>query len=146
MQDAMEPAVEFFVLFAKFECAVKHGGFLRQPNGRAAPDWIAFAKDSEITLAGLQEDEKLAEYVNYLVTSPPKEQVVKDGKLDWDEKASPTNFAGLLLAIARVRNNLFHGGKFDCKKFENEGRSVRLITASIVVLRNIIQQLKMDIE
>lgn len=61
-------------------------------------------------------------------------QVVRDGLLKW-EVAAPdaSDTHELLLCVRRVRNNLFHGGKFNEHWFEPE-RSVPLLRHSLSIL------------
>lgn len=113
--DDSELVLQFFVTFSRFEYALKRAGFLEN-RGYASPDWDSFAKEIEPKLASIQD----AEFTNaqtYLLQHPPKKQIVKmpGNKLDWEEEDSsrvPKNATYLLQMVRRVRNNLFHGGKY----------------------------------
>lgn len=64
-------------------------------------------------------------------------QVVVDGRLAWgtvgpDESLSEAE--QLLLYVRRVRNNLFHGGKFSAELFEDTERQEQLLRNSLVIL------------
>jgi hypothetical protein len=74
--------------------------------------------------------------INYYLTKPPKKQVVLNGNLDWEEsKPDHKNQAELILRlVCRVRNNLFHGGKFNNRWFEPQ-RSEELLSNGLVILR-----------
>jgi hypothetical protein len=61
-------------------------------------------------------------------------QIARDGRLEWsDAPPDGTPTVVLFQYIRRVRNNLFHGGKFNGRWFDPE-RSERLIGSSLVVL------------
>lgn len=140
-------AIEFFILFSKFECALKNEGYLRSQDGRAESNWFTFANHTGITLNNLRKnkDHSLVQSVNYLINTPPKEQLVRNGLLYWQPKRKPTNLA-FFLAIARVRNNLFHGGKFGCSSFIDPERSHQLIACSIAVLTEFTNYLEMNLD
>ena len=55
----------------------------------------------------------------------------------WDS-SSPNNRMSevekLLLLIRRVRNNLFHGGKFDIEVHEKRERTTKLLKYGLIIL------------
>jgi hypothetical protein len=115
------------------EYALKAVG-LHKGNGPAEPDWRAFAE----RVSGLFDDPCNAEFseaVEYILAYPPKKQVIEDGVLSWCATAPNTNLKSdlVLQYIRRVRNNLFHGGKFNGRWFEPE-RSQQLLKHSLVIL------------
>ena len=61
---------------------------------------------------------------------------VRNGELAWDESpVQSTSKAQLvLLLIRRIRNNLFHGGKFNGRWFEPE-RSELLMHHALIILK-----------
>lgn len=67
---------------------------------------------------------------------PPLKQVLKDGVLDWKstEEENVPLLLKLILSVRRVRNNLFHGGKFPSVNLEDPGRNADLLESSIVIL------------
>ena len=65
-------------------------------------------------------------------------QVLKQRALMWEANVPNgglTETEKVLRLVRRVRNNLFHGGKHNAGLFENTDRSIRLLTNSIVVIR-----------
>jgi hypothetical protein len=74
-------------------------------------------------------------------SKPPKKQILKAGKLDWE---SPNEVKGdiqsVISAVKRVRNNLFHGGKFPSPTgpVADPSREKELIRHSITVLKYIL--------
>ena len=126
-------AAEMFRLFARFEYALKAVGF-HNGHGSAKPDWRAFAKSVAWNFEQI-DDAALTEAVAYIRAHPPKKQIIKDGLLDWDESAPETDLEvdRLLIYVRRVRNNLFHGGKFNGHWFAPE-RSEVLLRHSMTIL------------
>lgn len=70
-----------------------------------------------------------------MLRHPPKKQVYVDDALQWrvvSPKAKNENDL-IFLYVRRVRNNLFHGGKFNGRFFDPE-RSRELLEYSITIL------------
>lgn len=102
-------AWSFFVLFARAEYALKRSGFLKKKS-IAEADWGAFAREirvvpSPATIAAA-----------YLREHPPRRQEQVDRVLRWSDPIQPGDGEHELEFVCRcictVRNNLFHGGKF----------------------------------
>jgi hypothetical protein len=104
-------------------------------EGDAKPDWNAFAK-SVPDIFHEPTDKTLRQAVDYILTHPPKKQVVKRGVLEWKDAAPTTALKTdeVLIYVRRTRNNLFHGGKFNGRWFEPQ-RSRELLQYSLVILR-----------
>lgn len=127
----------FFKMFSRFEYSLKAAGFHNGP-GKAEPNWDKFAM-SIIGKYNRNSDKTISSATEYIMRNPPKTQIIKDGKLDWEEtKADGPDILKLLLYIRRVRNNLFHGGKFNGHWFAPE-RSEMLMKYAIVVLNACLQ-------
>ncbi len=106
-------ACKFFILFARFECALKASGFLKRPDGRADPNWDCFARVISDSFDRCQNQE-VSEARAYMKSQPPRKQIAKSGRLDWSVECPDTSLdvVQLLKYVRRVRTNLFHGGKF----------------------------------
>ncbi len=128
-------AGDFFRLFSRFEYALKANGYLVPNRNDATPDWERFATEIHDAFSHL-EDGDVKKAVAFLLAEPPKKQVNKDGQIEWDlsPPRSKNETHLVLLYVRRVRNNLFHGGKFNGKWFAPE-RSGPLIEASVKILR-----------
>jgi hypothetical protein len=101
-------ALPFFVFFARFDYALKRAGYLKEGR-QAEASWDKFAKDlGEPFLKAVDASGKARE----LLAEPPRKQVVKSGHLDWEPAKPIKEVVQLFVSIRRVRNNLFHGGKF----------------------------------
>jgi hypothetical protein len=79
--------------------------------------------------------EAFAEAVGYILMYPPRKQVIWDGRLVWSDAAPNTNIRSdlVLQYVRRVRNNLFHGGKFNGRWFDPE-RSAQLLRHCLTIL------------
>jgi hypothetical protein len=125
---------DMFKMFARFEYALKAAGF-HNGSGPAKPDWAKFAK-SVSKIFDQPHDPDFDAAVEYILTTPPKQQFIKDGLLEWTDMAPSTTLKSdlVLQYVRRVRNNLFHGGKFNGRWFEPE-RSEALLHHSLTILR-----------
>lgn len=133
-----ELAFDFFTEFARCEYCLKAVG-LRKKTRDAQPDWRAFAVEVFDVFENPQSTE-LKTAIDYFLTYPPKKQVIVDGLLDWSNQfPSSKSKADLVLQlVCRVRNNLFHGGKFNGHWFEPQ-RSEELIKFGLIMLKACIQ-------
>ncbi len=126
-------ATELFKTFARFEYALKASGF-NNGDGDAQPNWRNFALSVETQFQNPQTPE-LREAIDFMLQQSPKKQVIRNGLLEWDAAPPNTNSSAdlILLYVRRVRNNLFHGGKFNGHWFAPK-RSEKLLRHSLVIL------------
>lgn len=126
-------AAALFRQFARFEYALKAAGH-HNGEGAAQPNWRSFAEAINADFAKV-EGEDFAAALKYLREHPPKKQVVRNGVLDWEDIEPQTDLEAdrILLYVRRVRNNLFHGGKFNGRWFEPQ-RSAELLQHSMAIL------------
>lgn len=131
---------EFLYVFSRFEYALKRTTFLKKGAGsRAEADWDKFSAtlDKEIKLSDIESDE-FRKATEYFFNHPPKKQIVsEEGGLEWKDEIIPENqrnFGKLLMLVRRVRNNLFHGGKFRGEYIYGSERDEELIKSSLVIL------------
>lgn len=127
-------ASEFFKEFSRSEYALKAAGF-HKGDGNAEANWSEFAKHVE-TLVQTPDDEQLSEAIGFVLDNPPKKQVIRNGTIQWSDAAPNQKLKAnnLLIYVRRVRNNLFHGGKFNGNWFEPE-RSEQLIQNCLIILK-----------
>lgn len=126
-QEVQRPAVELFAAFARFDFALKRGGYLAGTEGhRADANWNGFANDLGpdflLTLKGSPQ-------AAIFFTKPPKTLKVVNGEASFVVPEVIVNTQQLFEAVRRVRNNLFHGDKPHM-----DGRDSDLIAASLFVL------------
>lgn len=131
-------ASDFLHVFARTEYALKASGF-NNGDGPAEANWGHFAREVEVFVAAPPNDE-VRNAIDFILSDPPKKQFLVKGQLQWKAVEPSTNSKAdkLFQYIRRVRNNLFHGGKFNGHWFAPE-RSEALMTTSLVVLRAAIE-------
>ena len=131
-------AFEFFREFARCEYCLKVVG-LRDPKHKdPTADWGNFASEvCHVFESPPNADVAIA--IRYYLDSPPKKQVLRNDFLDWGEsQPDHKSQAELVLRlVCRVRNNLFHGGKFNGHWFEPQ-RSEELLAHGLSILRAVV--------
>jgi hypothetical protein len=135
-----ELAWEFFKIFACAEYSLKRASFLVNKH-RAEANWDDFAnKIHDCVTSELKRPSPHAERYrsakSFMLEHPPKIQINRGGELEWEdlEEIAGNETLILLKYVRRVRNNLFHGGKFNAVWFAPE-RSEMLMTHSITILQ-----------
>ena len=126
-------SLKVFCVFARFEYALKAAGF-HDGEGEAKPNWQKYACSIGSTLEK-PDTKELEEAIQYILKHPPKKQVVRNDVIVWDE-VEPDHISRtdlILLYVRRVRNNLFHGGKFHGHTFEPV-RDYDLLRHSLTIL------------
>ena len=129
-------AFSFFKLFARYESSLKERGFFQARNGKILVDWDHFA--NEVIGGDFMNDlGKKVEYAKFILDEPPNRQVANDaGKIIWQEVSNQEKSVQSLFGhISRVRNNLYHGAKFNGTWFAPE-RSKALLSASLEILEH----------
>lgn len=129
-------AQEVFIEFARFEYCLKASGFLKNCNGPAKPDWDSFSNCCEIKKLFKEINDETAiscTKMRYLLKYPPKKQIANKGILSWEKAPDISSSQDYFGAVKRVRNNLFHGGKFNGTFFEPD-RSKNLLEAVLCIL------------
>lgn len=126
-------AGKLFHVFSRTEYALKAAGY-NNGDGVAEANWRSFALAVE-DLIGNPTTQELQEAIGFFFNSPPKKQVIVGGVIQWEVSEPGTNSKAdkLLIYVRRVRNNLFHGGKFNEHWFAPE-RSESLLLHSLTIL------------
>lgn len=130
-------AKEVFIEFARFEYCLKATGFLKNNSELAESNWDKFSNCTEMKKFFGDIKSKSATTccsMHYILKNPPKKQIVKDGRLSWGTPPCINSSQCYFGAVRRVRNNLFHGGKFNSHFFEPE-RSAKLLKGVLCVLK-----------
>ncbi|EGR0749060.1 TPA: hypothetical protein ACMDXS_004620, partial [Vibrio parahaemolyticus] len=114
-------AIEFICTFSRLEYALKSTKFALGNENRVEAWWDKFANTIHEQFIALDEPDLLAA-TNYILTSPPRKQVLENESLKFVPQQIDTNQKStqqLILMVRTVRNNLFHGGKY-CPNGEME--------------------------
>jgi hypothetical protein len=122
-------AVQFFKVMMRLEYALKANGYAEMNNNRLEICWDRFANESlGMPFFNTIRDSGKA---NTLIDNPPSHQKKEpSGGLAFRQAEQVVSIQGLLGALRRVRNNLFHGGK---SGDVDHGRNDALIAESIYV-------------
>jgi hypothetical protein len=124
---------KFFVVFSLFEYALKQAGFL-QAGDDLKVNWLGFAQSIHNQFYPYSTRE-ISTAVNYLLNFPPMKQINDNGNLVFRASPQPRGFNDtqwLSVLICRVRNNLFHGGKFEYDPV----RDAQLLRHTLIILEN----------
>jgi hypothetical protein len=127
-------AFSFFKLFTQYESSLKEKGFFVSGGKKVIVDWDRFA--NEVIGNNFIDDlGDKAEFANYILSKPPKRQNVNEnGNIVWQVVSNENKSVQSLFGhISRVRNNLYHGAKFNDSWFDPD-RSKRLLESSLEIL------------
>ena len=130
-----QQAIIFFLYFSRFEYSLKRLNYLTKSE-EAKPDWDRYCRDNPNLLDGdLEEHVKNA--LKYLKNAPPKKQVVKNNGLDWedDNYTGKYDLCRILTLLRRIRNNLFHGGKFPGGPKNDISRDRKLLESGLIIMQ-----------
>lgn len=132
---------EFLRVFSRFEYALKSTAFAQGDERRVEPNWDAFARDIRQDFETIR-DQAFLEAADYLLSQPPKKQILDGNRLGWRSAPPDPNVsraAQTLLMVRRVRNNLFHGGKRLRDHTEDTARDLRLVECALRVLEHCVR-------
>lgn len=107
---------DFFVLFSRFEYAMKRAEFVIGDKNNVYVDWKRFGQEYNQAFEDLEnkrEQARLKRATDRLLQNPPRKLVYLDNRLCWRD-IQPQNACRLnqlLEIVRRVRNILFHGEK-----------------------------------
>jgi hypothetical protein len=129
-----ELGAEFLETFTRLEYALKASGqFAIGGDNGVSAWWDGFANAVDDRFRAIT-DHTIQEAVNFLLTEPARKQVLTGfSEIAIDPKQ--TRALNTLLVIRTVRNNIVHGGKIQPEGEHERGRNVRLIAASLKVLK-----------
>jgi len=132
--DLDDLAFRLFKLLAQFEYSLKAMGYASsKANGSAEADWDRFANEVGNVLLVLDTPSVVAART-YLLDHPPRRQVLLDGHLGWESVPTGDRSVQALFGhVRRVRNNLYHGGKFNAKWLDPD-RSRDLVAHVLALL------------
>lgn len=133
-------AFKLFKIFAQYEFFLKMHGFTSEGlNNGINLNWDKFSNEIGAQIFENKNDQ-LQIAIDNLFNAPPKKQILKEGKLSWQGQKNDTDIKKtpqlLFSYIRRVRNNLYHGGKFSGHWFDPE-RSETLINSSLIILESL---------
>jgi hypothetical protein len=125
----------FFITFARIEFSLKNSRKLLFGNNKGGqPNWDSFINRLNNFNSERTNDIKSA--VDYILTHPPQKQVVKNGQIEFIDArvTQSSDLVKLNIYIRRIRNNLFHGGKFQGKYIPDVSRNSILLTSALIIM------------
>ena len=128
---------EFFITFSRFECALKASGFASGDSERVNPNWDSFTSSIRESFDNDVKTTPVNNAINYLQNYTPRIQNFENGQLGWRDRVFQINdplINKISLSIRDVRNNLFHGGKFNGSYQKDVSRNYILMKHSIEIL------------
>jgi len=140
-RDLLKLAYDFFVVFSRFEYALKKAGFIIGNDSGVQPNWDRFANKYKNKFTQMAQNTDVEKAIEFFRQGPPRKQVmqvIRGWKPTWkltDEdllEQQQVTLLWLTLMVRRVRNNLFHGGK---EIFSDLPRDRQLLKFSLVLLR-----------
>ena len=138
-------ALHFFKLFAQYEFALKENNYFQVSCGKIIVDWDRFVNE-QIGSDFLNQLGDKSNSASYILDEPPMKQIVNDaGLIVWDEVPNNEKSVQILFGhISRIRNNLFHGAKFNGTWFSPQ-RNRRLLSEALVILEHFKPKVKSQI-
>ena len=132
--------VEFISVFARLEYSLKASGYFKNEE-EAKPDWNSYANSIEKVI-NKSNDSLLDKSIKDILNNPPKKQIIKNGSIKWSD--SPANqgsyVKNLLIYIRRIRNNLFHGGKFVGGHLSDFDKDLCFVKNALNIINKIIRR------
>lgn len=134
-----ELVLDFVVAFAKFENCAKTLRLIEDNTSRPVVSWqkVSLRIDGAFQRK-VQSDEALRQLVEWLKREPPQKQVIVDGRPGFRSvfPSGQNDTEVLLVLVARIRNNLFHGSK----GFERDDavRDEDLLTAGLKLIHEFV--------
>jgi hypothetical protein len=130
---------EFFVTFSRFESALKASGFANGDIDRVNPNWDTFTASIIVSFNNIERTESVSNAIVYLTNNSPRVQNYENGQLGWRERdfhQKDPLINRISLSIRDIRNNLFHGGKFNGVYQKDVSRNFILLKHSIEILNH----------
>jgi hypothetical protein len=129
----------FIGVFSRLEYCLKVTRFRQRGDGEARADWSAFVQAAEARF-NPEESKELAEAYEYLTGSPPRLLEVKNGDVLWADyvERGASRVDEVVWIVKRIRNNLFHGGKFAYDPSSNPERENKLLLSATILLFHLI--------
>lgn len=130
---------EFILAFSRFEFALKRAQFFKKNQEDAEVDWNR-VKNEFTAKASDEVKRKISEDGTYIWGHPPKKQIIEKNRLDW--KPAPERSGSIreaIEALQRIRNNLFHGGKWPDGPEYTPERDLNLISTGLHMLNQLVE-------
>lgn len=132
-----EIVFEFMLAFSRFEYSLKRAKFLKKQE-TAEVDWNAVKNEFENN-ASKETKNKILSSDAYIWVNPPKKQIVENSALSWKQAQKRSgSIREAIEALQRIRNNLFHGGKWPSGPEYSPERDLKLISCGLQILYDLV--------
>lgn len=127
----------FIKRFIGLEVKLKRLGYFKKSikKKNVEVDWTSFESDYReiiLNLANKQDDS-----TRYIIENPPKKMCVKNNVITFDRSVTEDHVKELMISLRAIRNNLFHGGKFDGEELSGSERNIKLLKSAISVIKKL---------
>jgi hypothetical protein len=129
---------DYFYWYSRFEFALKEHHFLKneQAGANAEVNWKKFQES-------YGDGYSVSSEANRLIKLHPKRQIISEqGGLDWRPVGiahCKDDLCKVIVMLAAVRNNLFHGGKHGDADVDSRERNLELLKLGKLVLDQLAQ-------
>ena len=126
---------KFFITFARIEFSLKNSKELLIGNNKGGqPNWDAFI--NRLNNFNPSRTGNLKSSVDYILAHPPQKQVVINNQIEFRDArvTHSSDLVKLNIYLRRIRNNLFHGGKFNGKYIPDVSRNSILLTSALIIM------------
>jgi hypothetical protein len=128
---------DFFIAFSRFECALKNSiRFANVRYNKVEANWELFTSSFDQDFDRSYSNE-LNDAVSYIIENPPKIQKLQVDRLVWEDNIIDENTVLTTILgrhIRTIRNNLFHGGKFNGEHEPDISRNYLLLNSAMIIL------------
>ena len=136
-EDGLKIVYRFFITFSRFEFALKESLiYAHQQGNYVEPNWDVFTNAIEGNFNPAKTKE-LKDAVDYILQHSPKKQYLENGLILWRDRVFAKNVSDLKRLnnhIRDIRNNLFHGSKFNGNYQPDISRNIKLLISSLIIL------------
>jgi hypothetical protein len=130
--------LDFFMVFSRFEYALKTSDYISKAEGYIKIDWKNFIekiKDNKL------EEIKHPNEID-LFDERLKKQIIKENEIEWinfEDSKNPTKVECVIHRVITIRNNLFHGAKNTEHIGVNKKRDEKLLLYSIKAIQELVK-------
>ncbi|EJB8691729.1 hypothetical protein C1S99_25215 [Vibrio parahaemolyticus] len=133
----------FFVVFSRFEFALKESGYLKDKKV-AEPSWDKFVTKYKTEFSVNEDIQESYIYLTSEETRPNKQKTNKTNQNGeevfntyWDKfnlDAGAPELKKACDVVLTIRNNLFHGGKYGEKTWNDPEKTTLFVNHSVVLI------------
>lgn len=137
MTQKQDVILTFIKRFIGFEVKLKRLGYFKKSikKKNVEVDWTLFESDYREIILNLTSNQD--DPTRYIIENPPKKMSVENNVITFDRSVANDHGKELMISLRAIRNNLFHGGKFDGEELSGSERNVKLLKSAINVIKKL---------